>query len=253
VPALDKALDILELLSREAVPLTQAQLTRALSRNPGELFRMLNCLETRGYLRREEGSGAYALTLKLFELSRTHSPHDTLLRVAQPRMRELSDAVRESCHLTVLHRERVLVLAQEESANPFRLSVEVGSLHPLSRTTSGRLFLAHMASEERDALLARDPDFTHRTARERAAFVARLAAIRAQGYERTERERFEGSLDLGCLVGSPRHRTRAALVIAVLRQKDETQAPVEQMLSALRRCAREIGETAGLAGEDDGP
>ena len=81
VPAVEKALDVLELLSEQAVPMTQAQLCRALGREPGELFRMLSALEARGYLRRED-SGGYVLTLKLFELSRTHSPHEQLLRAA---------------------------------------------------------------------------------------------------------------------------------------------------------------------------
>src|SRR6218665_4169060 len=72
-PAVDKALDVLELLSREAVPMTQAQLARALGREPGELFRLLGVLEGRRYLRRE-ASGGYVLTLKLFQLSRPHPP-----------------------------------------------------------------------------------------------------------------------------------------------------------------------------------
>ena len=90
VPALEKALDIIEYLSDQAVPMTQAQLSRALGRQPGELFRMLTALETRGYLRRDAVTGGYALTLKLFELSRTHSPYEELLRAATPIMRQLA-------------------------------------------------------------------------------------------------------------------------------------------------------------------
>jgi DNA-binding IclR family transcriptional regulator len=253
VPALDKALDILEHLSGEAVPLTQAQLARALQRNPSELFRMLTCLEERGYLRRDPGSGAYSLTLKLFELSRTHSPYENLLKVAQPKMRELADTVRESCHLTTLYGTQVLVLAQADSPKPFRLSVEVGSLHPVSKTTSGRLFMAHMPDDARAELLERDMEFGRLSPKRREALFARLEVIRRRGYEQSENERFEGSLDLGCLVGSPESRTGAALVIALLRQKEEVQAPVDLMLRALQRCARAIGETCGLIGQEAVP
>ena len=96
VPALEKALDVLEYLSEQAVPLTQAQLARALKRQSGEIFRMLACLESRGYLRREPATGAYSLTLKLFELSRTHSPYELLLKVAEPLMRALAEELRAS-------------------------------------------------------------------------------------------------------------------------------------------------------------
>jgi hypothetical protein len=98
VPAVEKALDIIEYLSAEAVPMTRAQLARALNRQPAELFRMLTCLESRGYLWRDSGTNAYSLTLKLFELSRTHSPYEELLKVAIPHMRSLVGELRESCH-----------------------------------------------------------------------------------------------------------------------------------------------------------
>jgi uncharacterized membrane protein len=63
VPALEKGLDIVEYLADQAVPMTQSQLARALNRQPGELFRMLACLEGRGYVRRDPTNGGYALTL----------------------------------------------------------------------------------------------------------------------------------------------------------------------------------------------
>ena len=79
VPALEKGLDILEHLATEGIPLTQAELARALGRSPNELFRMLVSLERRGYIQRDPGSGAYSLTLRLFEMSHTHSPLSDLV------------------------------------------------------------------------------------------------------------------------------------------------------------------------------
>src|SRR2546423_542389 len=88
-PALDKGLDILECLAVQAVPLTQAQLAQALGRGASELFRMLTVLERRGYIQRDPLSGAYSLTLRLYELSRTHSPYQGLLRAAARPLCEL--------------------------------------------------------------------------------------------------------------------------------------------------------------------
>lgn len=248
-PAVEKALDIIEYLADEAVPLTRAQLARALDRQPTELFRMLTCLENRGYVRREAVSGAYTLTLKLFELSRTHSPYEQLLQVALPIMRSLSSEVRESCHLSVLHEERVLVIAQAESPKPFRLSVEVGSIHPLSGTTSGRVLLANMDEGARLDLLSRDPDHRRRPAKEKQVLLDRLDTIRTQGYELIESEWFDGGIDLGVLVGSPRSQVKAALVMATLRRKG--QAPsLESVLPPLLKAAHEIGTTAGIVREE---
>ena len=247
VPAVEKALDILEHLAEEAVPMSQAQLARAFGRQPGELFRMLTCLEGRGYLRRDPATSAYALTLKLFELSRTHSPHDELLRAAGPLMQGLAEEVRESCHLSVLHRDRLLVLAQALSPQPFRLSVEVGSLHSPVATTSGRVLLAAMEPAELDAFLARQPDPRGRTTEERQALHQRLAAIRERGHELSDGERFVGGLDLGVLVGSSRSRIKAVLTIATL--KTAAGPDLAQALPMLKACAAAIGEQAGLTRE----
>src|SRR5258708_12294291 len=90
-PALEKGLDILECLAEQRVPLTQSQLARVLRRSPSELFRMLSCLEQRGYVRKDPASAAYALTLRLFELSRTHSPYHHLTKAPPPPTHPLSE------------------------------------------------------------------------------------------------------------------------------------------------------------------
>jgi DNA-binding IclR family transcriptional regulator len=244
VPALEKALDVLEYLSEQAVPLTQAQLARALNRQAGEIFRMLACLESRGYLRRDPATGGYSLTLKLFELSRTHSPFEVLLKVAQPLMRALAEELRESCHLSVLHHDRVLVLAQEDSPKPFRLSVEIGSMHSPLHTTSGRVLLAALPEHERDEILGRDEEWVREKPPARANFLKRLTAIRARGYERAEGERFVGGLDIGVPVGTPDSSIKAALTIATL--KERTGPSLDAMLPALRACSLAIVAQAGL-------
>ncbi len=86
-PALEKGLEILEALSAAAVPLSQTEIAKQLDRNPNELYRMLACLHHRGYVVREAISGKYHLSLRLYELSHTHSPLETLKAAASGPMR----------------------------------------------------------------------------------------------------------------------------------------------------------------------
>src|SRR5260370_19185987 len=147
-PALEKGMDILECLAEQRVPLTQSELARVLRRSPSELFRMLSCLEQRGYVRKDPVSGAYALSLRLFELSRTHSPYEHLTKAAARPMRALAESVHESCHLSILHGARLLIVAQEESPEKSRLSVEVrANFSPVS-TASRRLLLSILSCTE---------------------------------------------------------------------------------------------------------
>jgi DNA-binding IclR family transcriptional regulator len=66
VPALDKGLDVIELLARENEGLTLNEIARLLDRTSSELFRMVNALARRGYIGQRD-SDRYSLT--------QYSPH----------------------------------------------------------------------------------------------------------------------------------------------------------------------------------
>jgi len=244
VPALEKGLDILECLAAQGVPLNQAQIARSIGRGSNELFRMLTTLERRGYIRRDPLSGAYGLTLRLFELSHMHTPLQGLLRVAAAPMRALTETIRESCHLSVIEREHLVVLAQEESPARIRLSVEVGGAFPLLHTVSGRVLLAHLDEQARADLLEREGEYARLSADEQAHLHERMRLIRSRGYDTSVSETTDGVSDLAVLVGTPTSRVQAALTVASLTRQRETF--VEDMLPALRRCADEIGRAAGI-------
>ena len=49
-PALEKGLDILEMLCRSDHPLSQKEIAAQLDRSVGEIYRMLTCLVSRNYV-----------------------------------------------------------------------------------------------------------------------------------------------------------------------------------------------------------
>ena len=243
VPALEKGLDVLELLSDQAESMSQTDIARRLGRNVSEIFRTLSALERRGYIRRTQ-AGQYRLTLKLFELSRTHSPYEELLRVALPVMRNLSEEVRETCHLTMLRGGEIVVLAQNESPKPVRLSVEVGSAHSPLATTSGRILLAAMADRERRDFLRDYTAFQSWSGPAREAFLRRVEEVAERGYEIAVDERHLGGLDVGVLIGTARSSLRAALVVATLRSASGPDPEV--LRGAVSRAADRIRQMSGI-------
>ncbi|MFL5758594.1 MAG: IclR family transcriptional regulator [Thermomicrobiales bacterium] len=244
VPALEKGLDILECLAARGVPLTQAQVARALGRRPTELFRMLTALERRGYIQRDPLSGAYRLTMRLYELGHAHSPYQGLLRAAERPMRGLTEEVRQSCHLSVIHHGQLFVLAEEQSPTRISLSVEVGSSIALLNAASGRLLLAYLDPSRREKTLAQDTDFPRLPVDEQAVLLDHLALIRSRGYETARSETIEGISDLAVLVGTEESRIQAALTIAALVRDHE--AFLAEALPALRRSAESIACSTGL-------
>jgi DNA-binding IclR family transcriptional regulator len=145
VPALDKALDILELLAERAGGLGQAAIAAEVDRTVGQVFRVLQVLEARGYLFRDPQSGLYSLSMRMFELAHRQEPMRGLVRAALGPMRELADAVGQSCNLGMADAGRILILAQVESPASFGFRVRVGAEFPLETTATGAVLRAFSA------------------------------------------------------------------------------------------------------------
>jgi len=109
-PALDKGLDIIEYLSKEGIPLSQLEIALGIKRTSSEIYRMLVCLEERGYITRAFTTGKYRLSLKLYSLSHRHTPFDELKQVARHPMQILSEITSQSCHLSILNNDQHLKL-----------------------------------------------------------------------------------------------------------------------------------------------
>lgn len=215
VPALEKGLDILEALAVAPEPQSLADLARALNRTSSELFRMIDSLEKRFYIARDPVSGGYQLTLRLYELAHTHSAVDQLLRASAVPMRELSDSLRESCHLCVLNGPQLTVVAQAESPDPVRLSVEVGYRAQPLNTTSGRLLIAFLEPEEQQRFLSDDAAYSAMDIVERDTLRTELAKIRKAGFHLAASRRRTG-IDISCVVGNPEIGVVAALGVPIL-------------------------------------
>lgn len=216
VPALEKGLDILEYLSANNVPRTQAEIARALDRTSSEIFRMLGCLEQRHYLMRDDHSGRYSLSLRLFELAHTHSPIEQALKQAREPMHDFTTTFRESVHLGILQRHDLLILAQQESPEPVRLSISVGSTQPALQTASGRLLVAHLDDEQREVYLTECPEFQQLGSTAQKRLRNQLADARRDGYLIADSRVTVGVRDVAVPIGNPELGLTVALACPVL-------------------------------------
>lgn len=246
VPALEKGLDILETLAGAAEPQSLAELAERLARSRSELFRMLACLEQRGYLARDEVSGKYALTLKLFALTHAHAPLAKLLGAARRPMQELTAKTGESCHLSVLDGGKLVVVAQQASPARVRLSIEVGGEFDPVTTASGRLLLAGLPAAERDEVLALSVEGGRLNGRSRSVFERKLAEVAARGVSTAESETIEGVHDIAVPAGRPGAAGYSALAVTRLKPR-ERKADETALVAAMRSAAAEITRALGLS------
>lgn len=177
-PALEKGLDILELLSRQEFGLSQVEIARQLDRSVGEIFRMLAVLLERGYIALDPDSDRYVLTTFLFEVANRIPLVRRLTGLAGPVMRRLAHAINQSVHLAVLSGDCILVIGQVDSPGYNITAVRVGATIDLWRTSSGRVIVAHLGQEARENVFRQCPP-----PGDAADIEAELAAIRQAGHE----------------------------------------------------------------------
>lgn len=156
-PALEKGLDIIELLSGHDVGLTQSEIARAMSRSVGEIFRMLMVLQKRGYVSQDPLSDRYILTTFVFEIAHRIPIVGRLTAAAEPLMRDLARRTNQSVHLAILSDNAVLVVGQTNSPGNNVLSVRLGAKIDLWTASSGRVIVAHLPNQDIAQLMAEVP------------------------------------------------------------------------------------------------
>jgi DNA-binding IclR family transcriptional regulator len=221
-PALDKGLDILELLAATEDGLSQAEIAKALERSPNEIYRMLDRLVRRDYVRRTNAD-RYELTLKLFELAHTRPPIRRLVSQATPVLRRFARDAEQAVHLVIHDRNILVVVAQVGGPGYWNVSIRVGSRIGLVNTGSGHVFLAFATDEERDLMLEDVAD--KRREKLPTTMQQRLEKVRNQGYEAMESLQVASVINLSVPVFGPLGTVIAALTCPYTVRLDKKDAP----------------------------
>ncbi|MDU0354884.1 IclR family transcriptional regulator [Paraglaciecola aquimarina] len=235
VPALDKALDVLEYLVSQEIAKSQTEIAQALGRGPNEIYRVLVNLEGRGYLVRDQLSGHYRASLKMYNLSRRISPIDQLRQCAMPHMEDLAVKIGHSCHLTMLYQSQTMVIVQARSQVPVSVNVTEGALFPTISTTSGKVLLANSNPEVRAMVLERSERYQQFSDEKKRLIDEELRQTREKGTLIAKSFFIEGVSDYAALVGEPDGKVIACLVVSTLntyKSENEDKADIIDLVKA---------------------
>jgi DNA-binding IclR family transcriptional regulator len=240
-PALEKGLDVLELLARQPNGLTKSQIARELNRTVSEIFRMLVCLQRRGYIA-QLSEERFSLTLKLFKLVQQHPPTERLIVDALPLMHRLTHDTLQSCHMGVLEGDKVVFLAQVNAPTNVGFYVKLGSAVDLMEAASGYVLLAHQTPDQRDRIIK---EWSRETGKKPPADLeAHLTRIRRVGYEKRASYQVKGILNISFPIFDDRGAAVAALTIPFIRYA-RTRLKEAGVTEALRIVANELTEAIG--------
>jgi DNA-binding IclR family transcriptional regulator len=197
-PALEKGLDILELLAGSRDPMSLNQISSTLDRSASELFRMVQVLEFRGYVAIAGSGDGYVLTNKLFAVGMRRAPTKDLIEAALPVMRRLTESIRQSCHLAVSSGDQMVVVARVEAPGDLGFSVRIGYRIALISSASGLVLYAFQPELVRTEWKARLSEGLSRRAW--VNFEQRGHVARKAGYVTVESTAVDGVVDLSAPV-----------------------------------------------------
>jgi DNA-binding IclR family transcriptional regulator len=242
-PALEKGLDVIELLAHQPTGLTKSQIARELNRTVSEIFRMLLCLEHRGYIA-QISEERYSLTLKLFKLVQEHPPTERLIADALPVMHRLAHETLQSCHLGVLESDRVAILAQVNAPANIGFYVKLGSTVDLMEAASGYVILSHLSDAQRERVLV---EWGRATGKKLPRDLdMHLARIRKAGYEKRASYLVKGVMNISFPILDERGSAVGALTVPYI-QYMEPAKNAEQIVKFIRKATAEI--SAAIGGE----
>ncbi|MEU9198592.1 IclR family transcriptional regulator [Streptomyces sp. NPDC048332] len=229
VPAVTRALDVLELFLHGDGTLSAPEVTRKLQLPRTTVHELLTTLAARSYLVTvPDQPGRYRLGVRTYQLGSRYAEQLDLAAEGRQVARQVAETCGETVHVAILEGTDVIYIAKVDSTHAVRMVSAAGRKLPAHCTSVGKMLLAALPERELDArlegleLTGMTPDSITDEDELRVA----LAAVRERGVAVEHRE---SNPDVSCVAAPVRDRSGrvvAALSVSVpmIRWSEEREA-----------------------------
>ncbi len=212
VQSLQRAVDILEFIGNNPAPVSLKTITNSVQLPKSTVYRMLSNLELRGYICCGN-DGGYRLGYKFMMMGQRVEQGFEVKHLARPHMSILNNSSKESVHLAVLNKGRVLYVDTFDSPLPVRLVAKIGGTNSVHCTALGKALLSGHNDAQIEEILAehgmeKRTRFTLETPQQ---FLVEMEAVRRQGYAFDYRE---SDLECSC-ISAPVYNYQGKVVAAI--------------------------------------
>lgn len=201
IQSVERAVAILNAFSADEPELGVTELADRLTLHKSTVHRFLVNLESAGLVERDRHTSRYRLGLRIFELGGLVLQRMNLWDEALPFLEGLVRDSGETGHLAVLDGGEAVYIEKVEARRALRIPSAIGRGYPAHATSLGKILLAHLGEEAREAIIAERglTRCTSMTITEPMRLRAELELIRTQGFAVDDEEYEEG---LRC-IGAP--------------------------------------------------
>ena len=225
VQSVDRAVSVMEFLSRNGWT-GVTEVANELGIHKSTAYRLLTTLRDRGLVEQDAVTEKYRLGFGVVLLASTVTADLDVLRCGRPVCERLSEQTQETVTVAVLEGDDAVVIHQSIS-KVSALSVDWTGRHtPLHATAAGKIFLAHMTTDQRRRVLRRPLErFTENTIVDPALLRDHVRGIVDDGFGYTVEE-----LEVGLnAVGAPIRSSDGGVVGAVSVSSPVFRLPVESI------------------------
>jgi IclR family transcriptional regulator, KDG regulon repressor len=248
VRSVNRAIDILELLNRER-SLGITQISQAVGLEKTTVFRLLQTLCARGYVRQDLSTQMYSETMKLFGMGVQMVDAHGLLKKARPHIEALAMETKETVNLAVLDGRNIVYVDKVESTEVIKADLGVGRSFPAYATSLGKSILSLLKDDQLEALYQGETfiPLTSETVSGLDDLKEQIREIRICGYASDDEELVNGLSCVAAAVRNFKGEPLAALSAAFPSYRFPRNSPEREWIAGLiKRAARSISIELGF-------
>ncbi len=246
VPNLERALTIMETLTKKGQGMGISELCEELGFSKNSVYRITQTLYARGYLLRDEDNKRFSLSRKLLSLGYAAITEKNILEQSLDVMRDIRNEINLSVIIGSLVDHQGVVLGEATGGFPFKLSIDPGTRFELYCSAPGKIFMAHASRKELHTLLDNQSFVRHtpRTITSRQTMMLELQNVRKNGYAIDDSEQFASVKCVSAPIYDSNNSVVAALwITGAIEQvsKDTLPGLIEQVMNGADKISRRLG------------
>jgi len=248
VPALERAIFVLDALAASPAPLSLAALTARVGLAKSTVLGICSTLVHAGLLARR-ADGAYQLGVRLVDLAHAYLAKADVTSEFVASFESLPPMPEETVVLAVLDGRDVVYVACRNGSHGLSLNYRIGMRLPATCTASGKALLATMSDADvRESVGSSLTSLTEQSIVSMPELLADLAGARERGYA-TDREETRAGM---CCIGAPvfdASRRQAIAAVAISLVSVEFDSPKRnKTVARVKDLAAHLSTRLGAAG-----
>jgi len=190
----DRILELIEILATKADPLSVSEISDALDMNRTTAYGLINTLESRGFIERDQNTNKYSISAKLFELGSKYLFKLPFLPAASA----VADKIVTKWHLSVhimVYQNIGKILFVHLRVPASTMAIPTGYVAPAYCTSGGKILMASLPEEVLNAHIEKMifEKRTKNTFTDKDEFKKELMKCREKGYSIDRGEFLDGT------------------------------------------------------------